>query len=45
YKEVLKRRGVIPHATMRGRTTSPLDAADHAELDIVLAGIADLFTV
>lgn len=45
YKEVLKRRGVIAHATMRGRVESPLDHYDHAELDVVLGEIADLFAL
>lgn len=45
YKEVLRRRGVIPNATVRGRAASPLDAADHRELDVVLTEIADLFTI
>jgi dihydrodipicolinate synthase/N-acetylneuraminate lyase len=45
YKEVLRRRGVISSANLRGRSTSPLDAADHRELDIVLRDVADLYTV
>jgi dihydrodipicolinate synthase/N-acetylneuraminate lyase len=45
YKEVLRRRGVIPNANLRGRTTSPLDGADHRELHVVLNEISDLFTV
>jgi hypothetical protein len=45
YKEILKRRGVIAEATTRGRTTPPLDAFDHAELDDVLGDLQDLFTV
>ncbi len=44
-KEVLRRRGVIAHATIRGRTASPLDAFDHRELDAVLSRLSDLFTV
>ncbi len=45
YKEVLKRRGVIAHATMRGRVEPPLDRFDHQELDVVLGDIEDLFAL
>lgn len=45
YKEVLMRRGVIAHATLRGRTTSPLDDFDHQELDAILQDVSELFTV
>ncbi len=45
YKEVLKRRGVIAHATLRGRMTSPLDDFDHQELDAILQDVSELFTV
>jgi 4-hydroxy-tetrahydrodipicolinate synthase len=45
YKEVLRRRGVIASATMRGYKSSPLDALDHRELDVLMAGVEDLFTV
>lgn len=44
-KEVLRRRGAIAHATMRGRSTSPLDAFDHRELDAILRDLSELFTV
>ncbi len=45
YKEVLKRRGVIAHATLRGRAASPLDAFDLQELDLVLREVEDLFAL
>jgi dihydrodipicolinate synthase/N-acetylneuraminate lyase len=45
YKEVLVRRGVIAHPTVRGRVGPALDAFDHRELDVVLAEIEDLFVV
>ncbi len=45
YKEVLMRRGVIAHATLRGRMTSPLDDFDHQELDAILQDVSELFTV
>jgi hypothetical protein len=38
-------RGAIAHATMRGRSTSPLDAFDHRELDAILRDLSELFTV
>ena len=45
YKEILKRRGVIATTTVRGRTMPAFDAFDHAELDIVLTDVEELFTV
>jgi 4-hydroxy-tetrahydrodipicolinate synthase len=45
YKEVLRRRGVIATAALRGYKTSPLDELDHRELDVLMAGVEDLFTV
>jgi 4-hydroxy-tetrahydrodipicolinate synthase len=45
YKEILKRRGVIAHATVRGRVSPALDAFDHQELDVVLGDMAELFTI
>lgn len=45
YKEVLRRRGVIRSAHVRTAATGPLDAHDHAELDMILAEIRDLWTV
>jgi 4-hydroxy-tetrahydrodipicolinate synthase len=45
YKEILKRRGVIAHATVRGRVSPALDAFDHQELDVVLADVAELFAL
>ncbi|HEV2106921.1 MAG TPA: dihydrodipicolinate synthase family protein [Thermomicrobiales bacterium] len=44
YKEVLKRRGVIAHATTRGGGV-PLDAYDHKELDAILSDVSNLFTI
>jgi dihydrodipicolinate synthase/N-acetylneuraminate lyase len=44
YKEVLRRRGVIRTATLRGGV-GPLDAVDHRELTEILASMADLFRV
>jgi 4-hydroxy-tetrahydrodipicolinate synthase len=44
YKEVLRRRGVIEHATLRGPGALELDAADHRELDAILADVSQLFT-
>ena len=44
YKEVLRRRGVIASATMRGYKTSSLDAFDHKELDAIWADVSPLFT-
>ncbi|MGI8642502.1 MAG: dihydrodipicolinate synthase family protein [Thermomicrobiales bacterium] len=44
YKEVLKRRGVIASANTRGGGV-PLDAYDHQELDVILAGVSELFIV
>jgi dihydrodipicolinate synthase/N-acetylneuraminate lyase len=43
YKEVLRRRGVIDTATLRGPGMSTLDDFDHQELDRILADISTLF--
>lgn len=45
YKEVLKRRGVIAHTTIRGYKSSSLDKYDMQELDAVWKDVEDLFTV
>lgn len=44
YKEVLRRRGVLDTATLRGPGMSTLDDFDHQELDLILADISPLFT-
>lgn len=44
YKEVLRRRGVLDTATLRGPGMSTLDSFDHQELDLILADISSLFT-
>jgi 4-hydroxy-tetrahydrodipicolinate synthase len=44
YKEVLRRRGVIDNAKLRGPGAVELDTADHRELDAILADISQLFT-
>jgi dihydrodipicolinate synthase/N-acetylneuraminate lyase len=44
YKEVLRRRGVIDSAKVRGPGAVELDAADHRELDAILADVSQLFT-
>lgn len=44
YKEVLRRRGVIDTATLRGPGMSLLDDYDHQELDLILSDISTLFT-
>lgn len=44
YKEVLRRRGVIANATMRGRRDA-LDQFDHKELDAILRDIEDLYSI
>ena len=44
YKEVLRRRGVLDTATLRGPGMSVLDRFDHEELDRILADISTLFT-
>lgn len=44
YKEVLRRRGVLDTATLRGPGMSTLDAFDHQELDRILDDISSLFT-
>jgi len=43
YKDVLRRRGVIANAALRGPGALHLDASDHCELDAILAGLSDLF--
>jgi dihydrodipicolinate synthase/N-acetylneuraminate lyase len=43
YKEVLRRRGVIASATLRGPGLHHLDASDHQELDAILADLGELF--
>lgn len=43
-KEVLRRRGVLADATVRGPSFLPLDAFDHQEVDALLGAIGDLFT-
>jgi dihydrodipicolinate synthase/N-acetylneuraminate lyase len=45
YKEVLKRRGIIACATMRGPGLVTLDGFDQQELDAILQDISDLFTL
>jgi len=44
YKEVLRRRGVIESATLRGPGMHTLDDFDHQELDQILADVSELFT-
>ncbi len=44
YKEVLRRRGVLDTATLRGPGMSSLDSFDHEELDHILADLSTLFT-
>jgi dihydrodipicolinate synthase/N-acetylneuraminate lyase len=44
YKEVLRRRGVIANAGLRGPGMAALDAFDHRELDAILADLSELFT-
>lgn len=44
-KEVLRRRGVIQSAYLRTHAGNPLDDADHAELDAILADLSPLFRV
>lgn len=43
YKEVLRRRGVITNAKLRGPGLHTLDAFDHRELDAILADVSQLF--
>ena len=43
YKEVLRRRGVIPNAGLRGPGLHTLDAFDHQELDTILTDVSELF--
>jgi 4-hydroxy-tetrahydrodipicolinate synthase len=45
YKEVLKRRGVIEHAAMRGPGVVELDEVDQQELDTILDDLEDLFVL
>ncbi len=45
YKEVLKRRGVIAHTTIRGYKSSSLDEYDLQELDAVWRNVEGLLTV
>jgi len=45
YKEVLRRRGVIPAAYSRSVNEPGLDACDHRELDRIMASVAPLFTI
>lgn len=44
YKEVLRRRGVIANAVLRGPGLPALDPFDHRELDAILADVGQLFT-
>ena len=44
YKETLRRRGVIDHATTRNTRPDVMDAEDHRALDGILADLAPLFT-
>lgn len=44
YKEVLRRRGVIATATMRGRRDA-LDQFDHQELDAILRDVSELYSI
>src|SRR5205085_7545588 len=43
YKEVLRRRGVIAAAALRGPGAVQLDASDQLELDAILAPLSELF--
>ncbi|MGI9147615.1 MAG: dihydrodipicolinate synthase family protein [Chloroflexota bacterium] len=45
YKEVLKRRGIIERATMRGPGVVTLDSFDQQELDRILEDVSELFTL
>ena len=45
YKEVMKRRGIIRSARVRVSDSKPLDAYDHAELDVILDDMKDMFIV
>ncbi len=44
YKEVLRRRGILPNAIVRGPGFRALDESDHRELDAILADVSGLFT-
>jgi 4-hydroxy-tetrahydrodipicolinate synthase len=43
YKEVLRRRGVLESASIRGPGLHQLDASDHRELDAILEDLSELF--
>lgn len=45
YKEVLKRRGIIAHASTRWPEQQELDDHDHQALDRLLAELEPFFTV
>jgi 4-hydroxy-tetrahydrodipicolinate synthase len=45
YKEVLKRRGIIEYAVMRGPGLLALDDFDQLELDAILEDVSELFTL
>lgn len=45
YKEVLRRRGIIEHAMLRGPGVVTLDSFDQQELDAILDDIGELFTL
>jgi dihydrodipicolinate synthase/N-acetylneuraminate lyase len=44
YKEVLRRRGILKTAAVRGPGLFALDRDDHRELDAILADLGPLFT-
>lgn len=44
YKEVLRRRGILENATIRGPGLFALDAHDHRELEAILEEVSELFT-
>lgn len=44
YKEVLRRRGILATAAVRGPGLHALDEFDHRELDAILADLGELFT-
>jgi 4-hydroxy-tetrahydrodipicolinate synthase len=44
YKEVLRRRGVLDSAIVRGPGLHHLDASDHLELGAILEDVSELFT-
>jgi dihydrodipicolinate synthase/N-acetylneuraminate lyase len=43
YKEVLRRRGILESAALRGPGLHSLDEFDHRELDAILADVSQLF--